>query len=351
MDIFALEQLRKKAVIKFFLSIILDLIVMVPLLYYQYRYFEEIDQVNKIAVFCTVIYIIISYMYKDSIQKNFENIVKENCIQKILDDIVGRNGKVLWQKQAMSSVGLSDMSPKNLFFQKYPEKNNIDFNCSYSQNSCMDESIVETPLEDKNSHKETIKFSFDPRASRLFDFNSVDVDDSFEGIYKGINFKITETEFTSGSGKNRTTPFKGCWMIVKSNKQFNSHTIISKRTYFLQNDLHKLDIPIPDFKKKYNVYTNNLQETSSVMSSDLCNLLIKIKNKTSMAIYGDDIILAIEMRGDLFKLGSIFKRVDDPKQYTKFVQEISSLLSIIGRLKSIENLGLEQAEQVEIASE
>ncbi len=342
MDIFALEQLRKKAIIKFFLFMLLDLIVIG---FFIYSYFN-IDKVSNIVIFGFFFYFVLSVMFKNSLGKNFEKTVKTNCIQKILDDIVRDNGKVEWRAQTFMDCLINDLSD-----QKYPDANNINCHYSYPMDSGID--MLASGINENNQllDNKQISFSFNPRESRLFDFRSVTTDDSFEGIYKGVNFKIIETEFTSGRGEDRTTPFKGCWMIIKSNKQFNSHTIISKRTYFFQKDLYKLDIPIPDFKKKYKVYTNNLQETSSLMSSDLCNLLTGVKNKTSMAIYDSNIILAIQMRGDLFKLGSIFKRVDDPKQYTKFVQEISSLLSIIGRLKSIENLGLEQAEPVEAISE
>lgn len=336
MDVFVLEQLRKKAILKFLLSILLDSVLVALFLHSVFNLYLS-DMVGKVLTFGFILYLIFSIIFKGSIEKNFEKTVKKNCIQKILDDIVADNGKVEWKECAFLDYSENDMLPGKYSGIMMPDS-------GYSDNKSYDNGAT---VENDVSANKTLQLRFNPRESRLFDFSSVATDDSFEGIYKGINFKIIETEFISRSGKHRSTVFKGSWMIIKSNKQFNSHTIISKRNYFLQNDLFKLDIPIPDFKKKYKVYTNSLQETSSVMSSDLCNLLTGMKNKTSMAIYDSNIILAIQMHGDLFKLGSIFKRVDDSKQYTKFVQEISSLLSIIGRLKSIENLGLEQVEPVE----
>ena len=76
------------------------------------------------------------------------------------------------------------------------------------------------------SSKEYYQGELFTQAGVVSKFNSCTYDDIFTGMYKDVNFEIIEAEYVSGSGKYRSTVFKGVVVKIDLNKPFNSHTVI-----------------------------------------------------------------------------------------------------------------------------
>jgi len=67
--------------------------------------------------------------------------------------------------------------------------------------------------------------------STLFgSFNKIEADDSFMGSYKGVNFKIMETELNLDSRRWHSTCFKGVVVTFGLNKNTNGKTTITSKT-------------------------------------------------------------------------------------------------------------------------
>lgn len=234
--------------------------------------------------------------------------------------------------------------------------------------------------------------------SGLFaDFNIRTTDDEFEGTYKDIPIKMSETNllFKSGSGKNRTIipVFKGVVISIKSNKPIKNRTIVAtkgdltrKNTYwlylmpflysiiqlllmgdwfflvimiflvlgllrvwaFLRDNEEKLEevrLEDPKFCKKFNVYSSDQVEARYLVTP---SFMERFKNmntvfgakKAKCSFFGDEVMFAISTNKNLFEIGSMFKSLENPNSINEFYNELSSILNMVDYFKLDEKIGL-----------
>lgn len=241
------------------------------------------------------------------------------------------------------------------------------------------------------------------RQSELFStYNTRINDDTFEGEYNGLSFKISETNLTqvSGSGRNRRVDrvFNGVIILIDSNKTTNSKTIIATKgdqnirnnatgtiaTIFssiviivlgyLLEDTFKIGIGIfllivfsllalcqkidnekemssmtledPEFNKKYNAYSQDQIEGRYLITT---SFIERFKNlhtafgttKAKCAFVRDKIMFALSTNKNLFELSEgIFCSLKNPKQTKVFYDEISAIYDIIDYFKLDTKIGL-----------
>ena len=60
----------------------------------------------------------------------------------------------------------------------------------------------------------------------------------------------------------------------------------------------------------------------------------------SCAFYEKHLLIALSTSKDLFSIGSLFKRIDDPKQFFTMFEEILSIIKLIDHFKLNQKIGL-----------
>ena len=236
--------------------------------------------------------------------------------------------------------------------------------------------------------------------SGLFaDFNRRITDDEFEGTYKDIPIKMSETNllYDSGSGKNRTiiSVFKGVVISIKCNKRIKNRTLVatkgdltSKNAYWLclvtficpimqlilssdnsignwmflvlmiflalglylftRNKEEKLEeVKLEDlrFCKKFNVYSSDQVEARYLVTPSFMERFKNLNTafgakKAKCSFFGDEVMFAISTNKNLFEIGSIFKSLENPGSINEFYNELSSILNMVDYFKLDEKIGL-----------
>ena len=243
------------------------------------------------------------------------------------------------------------------------------------------------------------------RTSQLFaTYNNRENDDTFQGRYNGLEFKISETEmkYISGGGRSRTVQgvFDGVIIIIDSNKKINAKTIITTKgdkqirnsnqvilisilllalpimeflfmfpfklnilifiifviifgvAYIITKRLNKdnsmsnMQLEDPEFNKRYNVYTQDQVEGRYLVTPTFMerfkNLHTSFGTKMAKcAFFDSNIMFALSTEKNLFELSrGIFCSLKNPKQTKIFYEEISAIYDIIDYFKLDEKTGL-----------
>lgn len=242
------------------------------------------------------------------------------------------------------------------------------------------------------------------RSSQLFaNYNRRTSYDAFDGSYSGVPFKISETNmwYESGSGKNKTVVqiFRGITISFAANKNIKNTTIIAtKNDKNIKNNsaigfvgllgLYQLFIPDsdghfniagiifaliivfivwgcislankcsnnevldemkledPEFNKKYKAYSSDQVEGRYLITPAFIERFNNLQtafgtNKAKCSFYGDKLMFAISTNKNLFEIGNLFKRLDNPKQMETFFNELASIMALVDLFKLDEKTGL-----------
>lgn len=190
------------------------------------------------------------------------------------------------------------------------------------------------------------------KETRLFKkFSNKSDDDNFYGTYKGLNVNIDETKLTyttrDSKGNSRThTEFEGVIIEVDVKKNFKGHTIIRLREFLLQDKAYEeVKLEDPEFSKQYYVDSNDQIEARYLLTTSFMERYKNIQKvfnaKLVEASFKDSkLILALYTSKDLFKIGNIYRPVNDTKQFTELLNEFVAILAIIDELKLNQNIGL-----------
>ena len=180
------------------------------------------------------------------------------------------------------------------------------------------------------------------------DYDNSDYDDIFRGQFKDVNFDIIESEFTKGSGKDKTTIFDGVIIKLDMNKNFTGHTVIKPDTLMHttpSKTLRHTELEDIQFEKKFDVFTDDEVEARYLITPSFMERLNAMKvafkaDKISCAFYEKYLLVGLSTKKDLFSICSLFKRVDDPKQFFTMFEEILSIIKLIDHFKLNQKIGL-----------
>lgn len=233
------------------------------------------------------------------------------------------------------------------------------------------------------------------RKSQLFgSYNIRENDDAFTGEYKGVTFKVSETNlsYESGSGDDHTVSnvFKGIIILIDSNKEIKAHTkiqpkmdkkteiictlllvflwgsllyyAISSESYFISciflfsgtisiislfsHSNKEMNLEDPDFNKKYIVTTEDQIEGRYLITTGFMdrfkNLQTAFGTKNiKCAFFDNQIMFALHTNKDFFELsGGLFHSLKHPKQVKSFYEETTAIYDIIDYFKLDEKTGL-----------
>lgn len=193
--------------------------------------------------------------------------------------------------------------------------------------------------------------SYTLKESRIFGrFDEKKDDDCFFGTYKGLAINIDETELyyvtrDSDGHSHKHTEFKGVIAQIDFGKNFKGHTIIRRRGLLNSKVYEEIKLEDPEFSKMYFVDGSDQIESRYILTTSFMERFKNIKNafnasQMEASIKDNKILIAISTNKDLFKLGSLYKPVNDTKQFTELLNEFVSILEIVDELKLNQNIGL-----------
>lgn len=260
--------------------------------------------------------------------------------------------------------------------------------------------IIQTLGEIHWNTDETIISDTILEKSKLFgDYNIRSNDDTFEGKYNGIEFKVSETNLSSesGSGDKRTvsTVFNGIIILIDSNKETKAHTIIETKVETIKKIIKKISLSVlllwfsilsigngihtnnitalvvgivlplviilfifpknqmmsmkledSDFNKKYIVTTDDQIEGRYLITTGFMdrfkNLQTAFGTKNiKCAFFDNKIMFALHTNKDFFELsGGLFHSLKHPKRVKSFYEETTAIYDIIDYFKLDEKTGL-----------
>lgn len=190
------------------------------------------------------------------------------------------------------------------------------------------------------------------RSSRIFSrWEYHDSDDNFYGIYKNCSMKISEVELfyytrDSKGRRQKHTEFKGAIVTIDVGKNFTGHTIVRRRGFLLNDKVYEeVKLEDPEFSKQFFVDSNDQIESRVLLTPAFMERFKWIKNAfgaqhAECSFKNQQIMIALSTYKDLFSLGSLFKPVDDTKQFMTFLNEIVSIYEMIDYLKVTDKTGL-----------
>lgn len=233
------------------------------------------------------------------------------------------------------------------------------------------------------------------RKSQLFEsYNIRENDDAFTGEYKGVTFKVSETNlsYESGSGDDHTVSnvFKGIIILIDSNKEIKAHTkiqpkmdkkteiictlllvflwgsllyyAISNESYFISciflfsgtisiislfsHSNKEMNLEDPDFNKKYIVTTEDQVEGRYLITTGFMDRFKNLQTafgtkNVKCAFFDNKIMFALHTNKDFFELsGGLFHSLKHPKQVKSFYEETTAIYDIIDYFKLDEKTGL-----------
>ncbi|MBR6163849.1 DUF3137 domain-containing protein [bacterium] len=204
-------------------------------------------------------------------------------------------------------------------------------------------------------------------------------DDEFEGEYKGINFKISETHISYSNGE---TLFSGIMIIFDYNKKILHPCCVSDRKFidkkqqasrvntsnqgeglvllliFLwdiivsikklrrkRKEKKRITLEDPLFMKRFIVEADDEIEARYLLTPSFMERFLDFKTKfkadsISCSFYDNKFMVLISTDKDLFETGTLFQNLDDPEFIIDFYDEAATVFNMIDYFKLDEKTGL-----------
>lgn len=174
------------------------------------------------------------------------------------------------------------------------------------------------------------------RAKLVAPYNTVDVDDVFQGTHDGIGFVMMElhlkmvTRSVSGTGGKRTTStrtrtvFRGLMFVIATPRRIPVPILIRGRrrtvgTPWRLRDsdlegLQRIDLPDPAFARHFSLWTSDWEEAAGIVTPQFAAIMVLLaasagRKGIDAAFDIDQFLLLLPRRGNQFKVGGLFRSV------------------------------------------
>ena len=193
--------------------------------------------------------------------------------------------------------------------------------------------------------------------SKLIMFDKSEYDDVFVGVHNDVKYGILEGKFArlvpTNNGNRKESAFDGVIVKLMMNKRFTGNTILDQRVFtqrfkyidFDKSDLTKTSLEDVEFNKMYEVYTDDEVEARYLITPSFMQRLKAMKvafnaNKVRCSFYKNYLLVGLFTSKDLFSICSLFKPIDDPKQFFAMYEEIVSIIKLIDHFKLDQKIGM-----------
>ena len=112
-----------------------------------------------------------------------------------------------------------------------------------------------------------------------------------------------------------------------------------------QEKLDKITLEDPVFDKKFDVYSSDEVESRYLITTAFMERFNNLNTsfgakKAKCSFFDENIMFAISTNKNLFEIGNLFQRLDDPNRITEFFNEVASILTLVDYFKLDENIKL-----------
>lgn len=252
------------------------------------------------------------------------------------------NIRVRLLKELKDNNSLNQPSEEDLIKIEYLKKENQKYEELKELDTLREKNLAERTEEDnarldylekrydeyRNSSDRELEtlLSDTDRALCLFKlFNrSVSYDDVFYGNYKG-------TEFIAIEGKEEKI-FNGTIIRIPLKNEFNNTLLVLSKKFNviplagvagLQTNLKAMNL---SNLSKHTIWTENSNNIANILEDKFVQYIQNSNNSFSYMFKENFAYLIWSHKKDFYKLGSLFKKVDDKKQYQNFEKDIRSML-------------------------
>ena len=180
-------------------------------------------------------------------------------------------------------------------------------------------------------------------------FTTYDGDDYWKATYKGVNFHCSELEVRYEDSTTATSIFEGLFLAATISTWYNGGTYIwtkgdsqlpasiAEETYRMYPlpDVKKFPVDNPAFKNSFSVYSSNFSETGKILTTQLQEKILLLKQKTGRDIVFSFVagkcFVAIPMKENL--LEPVLKGLQDKESYKKYFFTFLLVFNIVQELE------------------
>ena len=159
-----------------------------------------------------------------------------------------------------------------------------------------------------------------------------------------LNYEVEKRPIFLADG----TPIEGKYATTRISDNFvydivsNQYTIVQNKDAFDFINYMSEDI---QFEKKFDVFTDDEVEARYLITPSFMERLNEMQvaftaDKVSCAFYKKYLFIALHTSKDLFSICSLFKKIDEPKQFFTMFEEILSIIKLIDHFKLNQKIGL-----------
>ena len=302
-----LEKKRKVALLKVCVLIIfqlalLSLFFVIGLNSDTLKLLITINMISFFVVFCVI----------DTMYVKFEKEVKQNLIQNILENILQNDGCVTWSEGG-------DEETENIL---------------RVASNYIDEDI-ESILRDAGNYIDDVKILF----SCYEDSHPREV---YLGIYKNQKFKLAEYHIIRGVGRNKYIFLRGNVIKIPLKNNYSGQIVVGKRKLIARQPwehwfnfrLKRIKIN-KIFTNGRNLYSNGIDNFDEILTPCFVEFVNSLPKKCQVSIVNNNLYIIYSTNRDTFKLGSLWRKIDDPKQYERFRKDLFYALDIVERASKI----------------
>ncbi|MCF3639876.1 DUF3137 domain-containing protein [Rhizobium sp. TRM95111] len=174
-------------------------------------------------------------------------------------------------------------------------------------------------------------------------------DDTIAGRHEGLDFTLTETELTSGSGKHKTTHFKGIIFHFRRDERFAGLLVATKRpnafalmvrNFFSAGNLQSVTSGHPDVDESHEFRTDNPTAATPIVQGTLARGLDFLSglwrdDTIRIALHNHECYLLVPTKTNYFELPSVETDVDFDRHVRPMIRDLMTLLATAQLVRKI----------------
>lgn len=290
MDFSELEKARKIALYKVLCFSFLSFITAVVGLFFLIKYTHADNE--GMAILVSVIALFVwSWIATsgETTASDFEIQVKEKLLPSVLKNIMQGRGKIKWCSH----------------LDCYASKNNDKTYDLFQEDNCIPQEV-------------------------------------FKGTYHNIKFTLSEYLEERGTGKSRHTLIRGNIIRIPTNIDYLGKIVIGNKSFFAsqtwQNKIFSKTHKVPlgsAIVSGRSLFTDNPNSFDKILTPEFVGFVNGLSKKYYVVFINSDLYIIYSTSRDTFKMGSVWKKVDDPKQYARFETDLMEALYIVEQISTL----------------
>jgi hypothetical protein len=186
------------------------------------------------------------------------------------------------------------------------------------------------------------------KSMKLVRFSHSENDDLVRGTHDGLRFEMVESRLQVGSGKDRTTVFRGLIFRFSVEHAFPGLLVAARRGNLLQEWVHDVfggnDDTIasgdPEIDAAYAIHTDNERAARPILEGTLTAALKYLKRSwqsgdARIALRGPECFLLLPADRDYFRIPSILRDVDYKRDVEPMIRDMVVLLAFVHLISKV----------------